>query len=358
MGYQAQFPYRLEYDFPSVRQLGLVQITARWESFSNLTRLYLRGGRHTLDITFRELRNIILRSPGLEYLSLTATVPVICDLPEHTIHLPHLQCLSLETNSDLISHLLQAIESVPPSAHVRIWEPAGLGESMACLPRGISHLSPLQITPTTVLRFVSGEGLTLLSAGAKRWSDDIGKVRFRIYSMATQRADGFFNRWLYTIPTHFDVSLLTTLELQIDPKVNPTILTNFLFSMPLLHTLRVDGPYWASAITALSTIRADLMLSSPCPLLTRIEVGVGNLLWDYLAPSQYGPTIQPIAEGLRERFVSLGYPLQTLVLSGSFSKSVTKHFKPYVVEIITAVDGDMVGQRYRMDNMTDVSVSD
>jgi len=176
--------------------------------------------------------------------------------------------------------------------------------------------------------------------------------------MATQRADGFFNRWLYTIPTHFDVSLLTTLELQIDPKVNPTILTNFLFSMPLLHTLRVDGPYWASAITALSTIRADLMLSSPCPLLTRIEVGVGNLLWDYLAPSQYGPTIQPIAEGLRERFVSLGYPLQTLVLSGSFSKSVTKHFKPYVVEIITAVDGDMVGQRYRMDNMTDVSVSD
>jgi hypothetical protein len=111
MGYQAQFPYRLEYDFPSVRQLGLVQITARWESFSNLTRLYLRGGRHTLDITFRELRNIILRSPGLEYLSLTATVPVICDLPEHTIHLPHLQCLSLETNSDLISHLLQAIES-------------------------------------------------------------------------------------------------------------------------------------------------------------------------------------------------------------------------------------------------------
>jgi len=249
---------------------------------------------------------------------------------ERIIHLPHLQWLRLDTNLATTYQLLQELAFVPPSARVWICEPPDLSELMEYLPFGICHLSPLQITPTTHLRFRSKEGLSLHSAGAEPWSDD--GIRLRVVRNAQLANDDYLNQWLPTIPTHFDVSLLTTLELEVNSTFNLTVLENFLFSMPLLHTLRVDGRSSALAVAALSTIRADSMPPSPCPLLGRIEIREGNKLLPHTL------AMQPIVEGLRARFVSLGHPLQTLVFDGFFSEgTVTSHFGLYVAEIVFAI---------------------
>jgi len=237
------------------------------------------------------------------------------------------------------------MDSLPSSAHITIVDPkAG---PMLPLPSGMSHLSPLQITPTTVLRFHAGKGLYLVSPDAQSWAYDKSLTHFSAPVARSSALHSSFRIFmdyirgmLTAIPTHFDVSLLTTLELQTLVLNDIVILEHFMRSMPLLRTLRMDEQSASFIITALCTSQTNS--STPCPLLTCIEIGARDWPgpgdnYEEMSSQGYVSPIQVIAEGLRKRAISLGHPLHTLKFAGSLDAESIELLQQYVDKLLITV---------------------
>jgi hypothetical protein len=177
----------------------------RWYTCANLTQLYLVD--HLSKLPFSQFCDTLVRSPRLEELELYS--PSFMDVDQRSSQ-PYLSPSS-STHSSINQHtsrLLTELDSVPPSAHVTIYngtDPSGL---MNYFTWGTCRLAPLRIMLTTVLRYNSGKGLHLLSPDARPWSYDRSFIHFSALFRASQRVTKGI---LGAIPAHFDVSLLTTL---------------------------------------------------------------------------------------------------------------------------------------------------
>jgi hypothetical protein len=325
----------LDHDFPSLRGLSLNNASARWDSYSNLTTLNLACANER--INFTQLRNLLLRSPELQELRISYPSGTdIVGLPESEgiIHLPYLRHMVLSTNPETIHRLLIQLRSVPASAHITLH--SSLPPVLSFLPVGVSHLSPLQITPTTVLRLKIGSEIHLLSGSARPWSKD--KSTIQCFIPFYQRSlDEHTEAILATIPTRFDVSLLTTLEL-LGFRISNELAAfqNFLFSMPHLRTFRVDYSQASFSVTALGSI-PDNESSVPCPLLTRMEIGSPGMSPFWMKVRFANVAIPSIIASLRNRFTSLGHPLHTLEVLADLNALRVELLKPYVKELLITI---------------------
>lgn len=335
----------IDCDFPSLGRLVLNNAMIKWGSCTKLMDLYLSGG---ITITYTEVHGLLSRSPCLQVCSLDIAVTHTTGVSLGAISLPNLQRITLSIGSVACSHLLAEIHTVPASAIILINDDQEYPKEIDFLPAGNSHLLPLQITPTTTLGCRLGKEpgncFYLYPSNTKPWlTSRRFQAQFAPPIRVVHNNSGdptsilFYGPMFSAILSHFQLSIVTTLELITGPDTSAiSDIHDFLLAMPALHALRIDRRSAHVIFSALNGCE-DPNSPPPCPALYRIEMGLPTDNWQNISPSFQ----IPIVESFQRRFNSLLRPLPMLIFFGRgvIDTEVVALLAPYVGRLIITMAG-------------------
>ena len=269
----------LDLSFPHVRKLTLDCVSIQWEHIQNLTHLSLRGLSPEFCPSLTRLLSIFEKSPYLTYVRLeNITTPLsssCSSFSQNTIHLPHLNEMTISSQPTTISSLLSLLLLSPP-ARLQLFSRLPPNSDLHTLfPRGLPFSSP---PPTISTIRLARYATYLLRPSAPAWSDTPSNLALSLSSslpVALPSVNSLSQHHLLPL------SLVTSLELATGVLIDlpQKDLQRLLYNLDDLEYLRVAFNDLTDILSFLSPSSSCDNPKIPCPKLKSISFNKPSDLW-------------------------------------------------------------------------------